>query len=300
LQITSTLLVICYIALTFMAQISSAYGKDAGEQFDCGRSFCGCWKDVEIQYRTIIVSQELIPQPNIKVSCPGKGILGISDESGKAAFTLKTAVSPGCGLLCGELLFEKESSTSYEAWEISIDSSDKQVILGSQYLKEGGRKNGENDGMWREWCRSRQWGVSGQLRVSGNYNKGLKNGEWIEWHCAGGNKKSQGKYEYDKKEGIWQEWYENGQYRSKGEWRNDGMSGYWIFWHPNGQKSREGEWRDNKPYGTQTHYDSMTGEKYFTDSNGHKITNSKVKLEVKKKLPVPPPILVPLPIGQER
>lgn len=242
----------------------TAYAGD--KDFDCSRSFCGCSSEVEITYKTTVVSADLVPQPNIKISCPQKGVLGVSDESGNAAFTLKTTQSPGCGLVCGVLTFSRETSAVYEAWNIDIRSSrTDQTVLG-RYYQKGERKNNRNDGIRKEWCSSSQWGFSGGLRVSGTYKKGLKDGEWTEWYCEGGIK-SKGTYRAGKKEGTWTRWYENGQMQQRIDRHDDKMNGKWLSWYPDGQIEAEMEMRDNKRTGISTHY-TREGKKYFTDSSG--------------------------------
>lgn len=248
--------------LLLMAQTGYAVDKD----FDCSRSFCGCSSEVEITYKTTIVSADLVPQPDIKVSCPQKGVLGVSDESGNVAFTFKTTQSPGCGLVCGVLTFSRETSAGYEAWNIRISPLKTERTILGQYYQKGERRNNRNDGIWKEWCSSTQWGFSGRLRVSGNYKEGLKDGEWTEWYCEGGIK-SKGNYRHDKKEGTWTEWYGNGRIHQQIDWHDDKMNGKWLSWYPDGQIEAEMEMRDNKRTGNSTYY-TKEGKKYFTDPSG--------------------------------
>ncbi|MEW6602232.1 MAG: toxin-antitoxin system YwqK family antitoxin [Nitrospirota bacterium] len=253
---------ICLVICIFTAQIAIAIDKE----FDCARSYCGCKENVEIKYEATIVSPDFIPLPNIKVSCSRNGVLGISDESGKVAFIIKTVMSPGCGLGCS-LFYERESSTSYEAWEFGVDSEAKQVVLGNQYVIKAERDSGENNGMWQEWCQGRQWGSNGHLRVSGNYKKGVKEGLWSEWNCNG-SRKSQGEYKNGKKEGTWIEWYENGTMKNQSEWHDDMWHGKMISWYPNGQIETETEFRNGEYYGVKKYY-SRDGKVEFMDSSGH-------------------------------
>ena len=272
---------IALLIISFIVQTSKSYGEDSQTYSDCARSQCGCSKEIEIKYKTTILSSDLIPQQNIKVSCPEQGLLGISDKNGKVAFIIKTTISPGCGLGCGGLTFERESSTSYEAWYININfpatsnfSNKEQTILG-QYYQKGERKQNENDGLWQEWC---LYGLTGQLRVSGRYKQGLKDGEWTEWHCTG-QKKSQGKYRYGKKEGVWKEWYDsdNGLIQNQTEWHDDKWHGKMISWYPNGQIESESEFRDGKYYGVRKYYsrDGKTVYIEYMDSDGNIINTEK-------------------------
>lgn len=229
--------------------------------FDCARSLCGCSEDVEIEYETTILSAKLIPQPNIKISCPQKGILGVSDKSGKAVFTLKTTVSPGCGLVCRNLTFIKESLTSYESWGIDLNSSNgNKVFLGGRYLETGAKKDGERHGIWQGWC------LNGKQSYFGNYQEDLKHGKWFEYYCAGG-RKTQGEYRYGKKEGVWRWWYGNGQIKDQVEWHNDKWHGKLISWYPDGQIESESEFRDGKYYGIRKYY-SRDGKIEYMDSRG--------------------------------
>lgn len=241
------------------------------QPFDCSRSFCGCWADVEISYKTIIVSPDLTPQPNITVSCPQKGMLGVSDGSGSVAFTFKTSQSPGCGVICNMLTFSRDTASSYEAWNINIQSSKTDRTVLDQYYQKSEKKNNENDGLWQEWCLSSQFGSSGKLRISGNYKKGMKDGEWTEWYCEG-SIKLKGIYRDGKKEGTWIEWYGDGQIHQQIDWHDDKMNGKWLSWHPNGQIEAEIEMRDDKRVGKSIYY-TREGIKTVTDANGKIIQN---------------------------
>ena len=243
-----------------MAQIVNARDTD----FDCSRSFCGCSTDIEIKYEAAIVSADSVPQPNIKVICLGKGLLGVSNKLGKVDFVLNTTVSPGCGLVCGKLHFVKEDLSNYESWLIDLNSSNSnRVVLGSQHLEIGEKKDGKKHGIWQGWC------PDGKQSYIGNYQDDLKHGEWFEWYCTG-RKKSQGEYRYGKKEGVWKEWYESdsGQIKNQSEWHDDKWHGKMISWYPDGHIESESEFRDGKYYGVRKYY-SRDGRIEYIDSSGH-------------------------------
>jgi len=246
----------------FTSSASIAYEEEIPA---CARSFCGCRTDIEIDYKTTIVSPDLLPQPDIEVSNPQKVLLGVSDKYGRVAFTLKTTVSPGCVIDGGELTFAKETPTSIEIWKNNISTSNDQTVLGQPY-QLGERQGGVNDGRWQEWCTSRQWGSSGKLRVSGNYRAGKKYGTWTEWYCSG-KMRSQKEYRNGMKEGPWKEWYENGQINHNGVYYNDKLHGKVSSWYPDGKIESETEFRNGKYYGVRKYY-SRNGTIEYMDSKG--------------------------------
>ena len=67
MKLISVFLTIWFIITASIADVSSVYGEEIPA---CARSLCGCRTEVEIDYKTTIVSADLIPQPDIKVSCP--------------------------------------------------------------------------------------------------------------------------------------------------------------------------------------------------------------------------------------
>jgi antitoxin component YwqK of YwqJK toxin-antitoxin module len=103
----------------------------------------------------------------------------------------------------------------------------------------------------------------------------LKDGEWTEWHCTGGSKKSQGEYKYGKKEGVWKEW--EGKLKSQTEWHDDKLHGKIISWYPDGHIESESEFRDGKYYGVRKYYsrDGKTEYIEYMDSGGNIIKTEK-------------------------
>lgn len=93
--------------------------------------------------------------------------------------------------------------------------------------------NGEYHGHYQEKD------VGGLLVIEGQYENGIKVGEWKKWYPSG-QLESQEFYKNGEEHGVSTRWHENGQKSEKvtlseGEYLND-----FISWHPNGQISQQG------------------------------------------------------------
>lgn len=83
-----------------------------------------------------------------------------------------------------------------------------------------------------------RWYRNGRKEFEGNYQNGLKHGQWIHWH-PNGNKHWQGNYNNGLEEGIWQFWYRSGELNAEGAFTNGKRQGLWTIWLRTGQKERE-------------------------------------------------------------
>lgn len=93
------------------------------------------------------------------------------------------------------------------------------------------------------------WHDNGTIKFKGQFEKGLRVGEWSQWY-SNGQVSSRGSYENGLKKGVWNEWYYSGDVCSRGEYINDKKEGEWIIglyegWYECGQYEndrREGTW----------------------------------------------------------
>ena len=71
---------------------------------------------------------------------------------------------------------------------------------------------------------------SGPKSMVGNFDNGLRNGNWTYWH-ENGNKRLEGKYLNGFKNGLWTRWYWNGAIATKYVYDNTDLDGKQIEWH---------------------------------------------------------------------
>ena len=71
---------------------------------------------------------------------------------------------------------------------------------------------------------------SGPKSMVGNFDNGLRNGNWTYWH-ENGNKRLEGEYLNGFKNGLWTRWYWNGAVATKYVYDNTDLDGKQIQWH---------------------------------------------------------------------
>ncbi len=96
---------------------------------DCSRSFCGCWKDVILEFNTTILNESDQPLTDIEIYCAGEETpRAVSDPSGAAGFKVATEYSPGCHYaLCSNLIF-KDKKQRYPKKELTVYQANGQSI----------------------------------------------------------------------------------------------------------------------------------------------------------------------------
>jgi len=216
-------------------------------EFDCARSFCGCSTPIQISYAATLLTEASAPLAGVSFGCAAEGSLGITDDTGKVSFLIKTTRSPGCGVACKKLILKKETSSSYESWAVNLEETNGQVTILKQPHQAGELANGVKSGRWQEWC------PNGQLSVTGRYENGTKQGKWQEWYCNG-QPQTEVTYLNGKREGSFAAWYESGQIRSQGLYHADKRNGAWSSWYENGHVDSEGEWQDDKRSTSETYH----------------------------------------------
>ena len=82
------------------------------------------------------------------------------------------------------------------------------------------------------------WHANGQMKETGTYVNGEKDGQWTEWY-DNGQVKIKESYKDNQKNGKWLLWYENGQIKTEGDYINNKKSGKWTTWYPWGWRSKE-------------------------------------------------------------
>jgi antitoxin component YwqK of YwqJK toxin-antitoxin module len=83
------------------------------------------------------------------------------------------------------------------------------------------------------------------FRASGEEER---HGPSREWYVSG-QKKMQGQYRHGKEQGEFSWWFENGQRQLGGSFVDGARQGVWRWWHANGQVAVEGEYHQDKPVG---------------------------------------------------
>ncbi len=82
------------------------------------------------------------------------------------------------------------------------------------------------------------WFDNGLPKMKGQYETGLRVGQFSWWH-ANGNKRLDGDYVRGKKIGKWTWWHENGIKAIEGTYQDDEAVGIWRSWQPDGQLKEE-------------------------------------------------------------
>ncbi len=88
---------------------------------DCSRTFCGCWKEVTLEFSTKILDKQDRPLSGIEVYCTGEeSPRSVSDQSGAASFEVTTQYSPGCHYaICTNLTF-RDKSQMYTEQQLTV------------------------------------------------------------------------------------------------------------------------------------------------------------------------------------
>ncbi|MGD8345125.1 MAG: hypothetical protein PVF71_12050 [Desulfobacterales bacterium] len=96
---------------------------------DCSRTFCGCWQDVVLEFRTKILNRDNLPLTGIEVYCAGEETpRSVSDPSGVAAFKVSTQHSPGCHYaICSNLIF-KDKNRTYKPQQFTVYQANDQTL----------------------------------------------------------------------------------------------------------------------------------------------------------------------------
>ncbi len=96
---------------------------------DCSRTFCGCWEDVVLEFRTQILNPQNRPLAEIEVYCAGEETpRSVTDQSGIASFKISTQRSPGCHYaICSNLIF-KDKSKTYKTQQFTVYQANGQTI----------------------------------------------------------------------------------------------------------------------------------------------------------------------------
>lgn len=80
--------------------------------FDCSRSLCGCWSEVDLKYATTVIDESGHPLQGIQLQCDREpDSIAVSDKDGNVSFAISTMQSPGCGYRrCNHLVFSDTGS----------------------------------------------------------------------------------------------------------------------------------------------------------------------------------------------
>lgn len=144
-------------------------------------------------------------------------------------------------------------------------------IAGEGMIDEAGSQQGR----WTEYH------TGGQIKAKGDFDNGIRIGEWIFYHPNG---KVEQKGRYDKKgkpQGLWQWFYENGKLLREENYLNGKREGALIEWNDSGRVITKGEYIDGlkegkwfyeiQDYREEGTYksDQKDGpwESYFVDNN---------------------------------
>jgi antitoxin component YwqK of YwqJK toxin-antitoxin module len=130
-----------------------------------------------------------------------------------------------------------------------------------QIYKEGGHKNGKEEGLCKEWFPDGRKKSEGEYKngnregfwkifdtnekyiTEGEYKNGVKYGSWKEWFLNG-QPKSEREYKNGKSEGLWKKWYSNGQIKLEIEYKNGQLEGLFKTFYKNGKPMMEGEYKN--------------------------------------------------------
>lgn len=121
---------------------------------------------------------------------------------------------------------------------------------------------------------------SGEVKMSGQKEKGYKEGHW-SFYYEDGNLKAKGDFTRGKKSGSWRHFNTFGTVEAEGQYVNDQPEGLWLYYHIDGtviaegrlsQGNRDGKWRMYYNDGTIKgvgEYANGTGEyrEYYKDGS---------------------------------
>jgi antitoxin component YwqK of YwqJK toxin-antitoxin module len=105
----------------------------------------------------------------------------------------------------------------------------------------------------------REWNQDGLLVLSGDFERGVQHGEWLEYHggtetdyrwtTAKNQPKSKGKFESGKRTGPWSAWHSNGQLSLQATFLDGELDGLAREWHPNGRRASEVTFKQGARHG---------------------------------------------------
>ncbi len=98
-----------------------------------------------------------------------------------------------------------------------------------------------------------EWFKSKQIKLIGNYKRGIINGKWKYWY-KNGKIQSQLFYINGRLDDWCFHWYQNGKMKEKAYYINGSLEGKWKTWHKNGNISEEGQCVNGKKHGLWVEY----------------------------------------------
>lgn len=107
--------------------------------------------------------------------------------------------------------------------------------------------------------KSQSWHPNGNIKKTGDYFGGLKNGHWTTYY-DNGQKHISGNYVNGKKTGKFTEWSKVGPVFREMNFKDDLHHGTYIVWHPNGNKKKESRYINGKKSGSKICWDANGNE----------------------------------------
>ena len=131
------------------------------------------------------------------------------------------------------------SCNSLEIREEKFNNGNPKIKYEVSELEDGSFKK---NGFYKEWF------DNGQIKITGNYNKNLKDGEWINYYISG-KIMSKENYKNDQINGEFIEYYENDQIKQKYVMMNNLLEGKLLVWYSSGKKHNEINYKFGKKNG---------------------------------------------------
>jgi len=85
-----------------------------------------------------------------------------------------------------------------------------------------------------EKVEQKEFYINGQVRLTGKFKDGLRDGEWKAFF-EDGSPWSIGTFKQGKREGLAKVYYSNGKVRYEGQYNNDKQIGHWKFYNEKGE-----------------------------------------------------------------
>ncbi len=100
----------------------------------CGRSFCGCWSDTELNFKTKTQDNSGRPITGIELRCKSEtDPIAVSDDDGNISFSIETRTSPGCGYArCRNLIFKDPNGEFLELTATVFQKNNDITVLQRQ------------------------------------------------------------------------------------------------------------------------------------------------------------------------
>ena len=95
---------------------------------------------------------------------------------------------------------------------------------------------------------------NGKERISGEFLKGEKSGDWMELFLTTDTIYQQVSYLKGAKNGVFKEYYKNGKISMAGSYENDFKNGFWTYSYINGSLDMKGTFKNDKQDGFWTFY----------------------------------------------